>query len=87
VASQVTAAQDKWAADGFQVKVTYAAPFRDAEIQQAAITMAEPALELVVLDCMGHNPTYHKEFARLCGRPVLLAQSLVARIAGELIGP
>jgi hypothetical protein len=39
---------------------------------------------LVVLDCMGHGEEYRTEFARRCGRPVVLTQSLVARVAGEL---
>jgi hypothetical protein len=47
--------------------------------------MADPALRLVVLDCMGHDDAYRAEFARLCGRPVVAAQTLVARVAGAVI--
>ncbi len=85
VAGQVPAAKAKWEADGFHVRVTFASPYRHSEISRAADDMADPRLELVVLDCMGHHPEYREEFARRCGRPVLLAQSVVARIAGELV--
>jgi protein AroM len=86
IADQVSAAQSKWEADGFDVKVTWASPFRHDEIYRAAQEMSNPELEMVVLDCMGHNPDYQREFIRLCGRPVILAQSLVARVAAELLG-
>jgi protein AroM len=85
VAGQVSATRDKWTANGFLVKVTYADPHRDNELRQAATVMAERGPELVVLDCMGHSHAYRKELARLCGRPVLLAKSLIARVAGELM--
>jgi protein AroM len=82
---QVPSAKAKWEADGFAVRVTSASPFAHEEIGPAAAAMADPRLELVVLDCMGHRPGYRDEFARRCGRPVLLSQSLVARIVGELV--
>jgi len=82
---QVEAARTKWAADGFHAAVTYASPVRLEEIERAAREMADPRLDLVVLDCMGHNPAYRQEFARRCGRPVLLTQSVVAKLTGELL--
>jgi len=85
IKGQVDAAKSKWQADGFQPRVTWAAPHLHHEIETAAKTMADPSLEVIILDCMGHDETYRTAFARLCGRPVVLAQSLVARVAGEWV--
>lgn len=84
VRGQVEAARAKWAADGFDAAASWASPVDRAEIAAAARAMSDPSLELVVLDCMGHGEEYRTEFARRCGRPVVLTQSLVARVAGEL---
>jgi len=83
VEGQVSAAQSKWEQDGFTVKVTWASPYNENEVNKAAEEMNDPGLEFVLLDCMGHNEGHRKEFAQLCGRPVLLTQTLIARIAGE----
>ena len=84
VEGQVSAAKAKWEADGFNVKITWASPYEHDEVKKAADEMKNPDLELVVLDCMGHSDEHRKEFAGLCGRPVLLTQTLVSRIAGEM---
>jgi len=84
-AGQVSYARENWTADGFRVTVTSASPFRHREIVPAARTLADPTLEMIVLDCMGHGSDYRTEFARRTGRPVVSAQSLVARIAGEFV--
>ena len=85
VRRQVEAARLKWTADGFDAVVHWASPVEPGEMDAAARVMADPSLECVVLDCMGHDEDYRREFARRCGRPVVLAQSIVARIAGELV--
>ena len=85
IEGQVNAARAKWRADGFDVRVTFASPFDAQEIDRAAADMRDPSLELVVLDCMGHNPGYRRAFAARTGHFVLLAQSAVARIAAEML--
>jgi hypothetical protein len=52
---------------------------------QAMKVMSDPSLEVVVLDCMGHDERYRVEFSAGCGRPTLLAQTLMARVAGEWV--
>lgn len=84
IRAQAAAAEAKWRADGFDPLVTWASPYLHAEIVTASALMTDPSLELVVLDCMGHDEEYRREFASLCGKPVLLAQSIAARVAGEL---
>ena len=85
VRGQAEAARAKWAADGFDAVVAWASPVRPEEMDAAARMMTDPALELVVLECMGHDEECRVAFARRCGRPVVLAQSLVARVAGEFV--
>ena len=85
IREQIGAARAKWESDGFSVEVISASPFRHEEIHRAAAALSNPMLDLVVLDCMGHDEGYRMEFAELCSRPVLLAQTLVARVAGEVL--
>ena len=85
IAGQARAARAKWARDGFQALVTWAAPGQQKDLAAAAAALAEPEIACVVLDCMGHDEAHRQELARLCGRPVLAAQSLVARVAGEVM--
>ena len=85
IREQIGAARAKWESDGFSVEVTSASPFRHEEIHRAAAALSDPTLDLVVLDCMGHDESYRMEFTELCSRPVLLAQTLVARVAGEVL--
>ncbi|MCL4424233.1 MAG: AroM family protein [Firmicutes bacterium] len=86
VRGQIPAAENKWRADGFDPVVVSASPFNHSEIETAAKVMADPDLELVVLDCMGHSSEYKQEFQRRTGHLVLLTSSTVARLAGELLG-
>lgn len=85
LAGQAAAAREKWTSDGFDVEVAWASPCDDGELDAAARAMRDPSLEVVVLDCMGHGDEYRRRFAECCGRPVLLAQSIVARVAGGLV--
>ena len=55
IKGQVDAAERKWREDGFQPRVTWAAPHLHHEIETAADLMADPSLEIIVLDCMGHK--------------------------------
>jgi protein AroM len=85
VAGQVAAAHAKWVADGFEPVVRAASPVHHADIVTTAADLAAHELDLVVLDCMGHDERYRTAFAERCGHPVLAAQTLVARVAGSLL--
>ncbi|MDP6824177.1 MAG: AroM family protein [Dehalococcoidia bacterium] len=86
IESQIEPMRDVWESDGFSVTVAVASPYHDGENEAAARVMADAAPELVVLDCMGHGPASRDEFSRLSGRPVLTAQTLLAKVAGEIAG-
>jgi len=85
VAGQARAAGAKWRRDGFHAEVVWASPLRRDEMETAAAQLARADVDLVVLDCMGHDEAYREAFARLAGHPVLAAQIVVARVAGELV--
>jgi hypothetical protein len=53
------------------------------EIERASAVMRDAFVEMVVLDCIGHDEAYAMEFADRCGKRVITAQSLAARVAGE----
>ncbi len=86
IKSQVEAMRNLWEADGFSVTVEVASPYHDGENEAAAIAMRDASPELIVLDCMGHGPASRDEFSRISGRPVLTAQTLLAKVAGEVVG-
>ena len=85
IEGQAPAAGAKWEADGFSVKVAVCSPYGDEEVESAAFQLTDPDLEIVILDGMSFGPAMRNRFARLTGRPTLLVQTLVARIAGELV--
>jgi len=85
VAGQAPAAAAKWRRDGFHAVVAWASPLDHDEMAAAAGKMARADVDLVVLDCMGHDEAYREAFASLAGHPVLAAQTVVARVAGELV--
>jgi protein AroM len=85
IRSQVPAALRKWSSDGFDPVVTWASPVVPGEIEAACARMADPTLALVVLDCFGHDDDDSRAFSARTGKLVLAAQSVTARIAGELV--
>ena len=85
IRTQAPAALRKWSADGFAPVVTWASPYEHAEIEAAGELLRDPSLALVVLDCMGHDDDYAREFAARTGKLVLAAQTVTSRLAGELV--
>lgn len=85
VEAQMKAAAAKWLTDGFLPVVTWASPVRHDEIRRAAKVMREADVDLVVLDCMGHDAAYAEEFERRCDKSVVTAQDIAARAAAALM--
>ena len=82
---QAGAAAAKWRAAGFNPVVTWAAPDDDDALDRAADELRRAHVALVVLDCMGHADAAAGRLEARSGARVILAQSLTARIAGELV--
>ncbi|MEW6322317.1 MAG: AroM family protein [Acidobacteriota bacterium] len=85
-AGQVPFAERKWRGDGFDPVVSWAAPGAADDLARAAAALSGRDLELVVLDCMGHDEADRAAFARLTGRPVVAAQTLVTHVAAAVVG-
>lgn len=83
--AQVPFAEAKWRADGFEPTVTWASPSRDDEMARAAGELRGADLDLIVIDCMGHADHARRAMAQATGRPVIAAQSVVARVAGAMV--
>jgi len=83
---QVAAAAAHWRGKGFHPAVTVASPLDPEALTRAATALADPGLELIVLDCMGFPPEAARRMRALCGRPVLCPQGLLPRIMAEMLG-
>lgn len=55
------------------------------EVARAAGILKEGNVDLVVMHCMGFTNDHRRVMRELTGKPVILANSLVARITGELL--
>jgi hypothetical protein len=91
IEGQCAEAEKHWRAQGFDPVMGYGdwtAEDRGHLEETAAALAARDDLELVVLDCMGHDDEFRAFFAERCGgKPVLLAQSVIAKVAAELLPP
>ncbi len=55
------------------------------EVARAAGILKEGNVDVVVMHCMGFTNDHRRVMRELTGKPVILANSLVARITGELL--
>ena len=86
IESQIDIVKEIWEGDGFSVTVAVDSPYHEGGIEAAAAVMAEARPEVVILACMGLGPAYRDEFAQLSGVPAIAAQTLLAKVAGEVAG-
>jgi len=85
-AGQVGVAVAHWREKGFEATAAVASPRDPAALPEAAKALADPALEVIVLDCMGFPPAEARRMRTLCGRPVLCPQGVLPRVMAELLG-
>ncbi len=85
-AGQVDLAVEHWRERGFEATAAVASPKDPAALPEAAQALADPDLELIVLDCMGFPPEEGRRMRALCGRPVLCPQGILPRIMAEMLG-
>lgn len=78
---QARSAAARWLADGFLPVATWASPVKQSEIARACDVMGAADVDVVVLDCMGHDAAYADAFVRRCGKPVWSTQDVAARAA------
>jgi protein AroM len=85
-AGQVGAAVAHWREQGFDPTPAVASPKEPAALPKAAKALADPDLELIVMDCMGFPPDEARRMRMFCGRPVLCPQGILPRIMAEMLG-
>ncbi|MEW6522768.1 MAG: AroM family protein [Bacillota bacterium] len=85
---QVQQARDKWAGLLQDPVVTAANPYQEAEreLKTAAMALEQAGAQIIVMDCMGYTQAMKRLVRSTSGLPVILARSLVARLAAELLG-
>ena len=68
---------------GQELIVSHASPYEGDRFADAAQELAEA--DLIVMHCMGYTESQREVIARVSGRPVLLARSLVAAALSNLV--
>jgi protein AroM len=65
--------------------VYFASPYQRTDFRMLGARARDEGAELVVLDCLGYTRSMKAEVVAASRLPVLLARSLAARIAAELV--
>jgi protein AroM len=65
--------------------VLFASPYFETDFEAVGRACRTSGASLVVMDCLGYTLAMKAAVTRASGLPVLLARSLAARLAAELI--
>jgi len=85
-AAQVECSRAKTAEYGLVPTVVAASPYtRPEQVGRAAAVFAASDVKLVVMHCIGYDAAMREAVRRACGKPVLLARSLVGKILDEML--
>lgn len=57
----------------------------DHELTEAALQLQEQGADVVVLDCLGFHQRHRDFLQKMLGIPVLLSNTLIAKLAAELV--
>ncbi len=77
---------ERWRRVAPEVFVDAASPYGEPEeLEMASERLSRDEVDLVVLDCIGYTQAMKQTVRARVNRPVLLARSVLARIAAELI--
>lgn len=81
--NQKTSLLNKWGQ--LDVIAEAASPYEDSDIRGAAQKLHEKGATILVLDCIGYQEQHKREAFEATGLPVILPQTLIARIAAEYV--
>ena len=86
LAEQMTQAQQSLSHIAAKIHVVSASPYGPLEtVQQAAAKLYRNQVDLVVLHCMGFSSDHRQVMREVTKKPVLVANSIVARTLAELV--
>jgi protein AroM len=76
----------RWRGHGFDPVVVPVSPYEHAPDPGAAERFRDAGVGLVLLDCMGFRREARRALQDALGVPLIVANLLVARIVGEMLG-
>ena len=82
--AQEAAALEHWSEQGVAVASAVVSPYEARGFMEAGEKFRNLPADLVAIDCMGFRVEHRQKLRDLCGCPVLLPTSLVARVALEI---
>ena len=82
--AQEAAAVEHWNEQGVAVVSAVLSPYKAGGFIEAGYKFRSLPADLVAIDCMGFREDDRQKLRRLCGCPVLLPTTLVARVALEI---
>jgi len=84
---QIEQAKIKWSRMASQISAASASPYSgdEDELLRAAMKLKSAGAEIIVMDCMGYTLGMKRAVQHRTGLSVILARSLVARIAAEML--
>jgi protein AroM len=86
IPEQETLARDNFLPVTRQITVTVASPYSDRNgVSLAGHELKKAGCDLILMYCMGYTRESADQVRSATGKPVILANSLVARIVGELL--
>lgn len=86
LAAQIPQAQARWHEAGVEAVVLAASPYGSQdEIAAAAAALGAADVAAIALDCFGFTEAMRALVRRESGRPVIMANTYLARVLGELL--
>jgi protein AroM len=82
--AQEAAAVEHWHEQGVAVASAVVSPYESRGFTEAGEKFRARSIDLVAIDCMGFREEHRQKLRGLCGCPVLLPSSLVARVVLEI---
>lgn len=71
----------KW--NNLDVIAEAASPYEDSDVYGAAQRLKQKGATLIVMDCIGYRENHKREASQATQLPIILPQTLVARVAAE----
>lgn len=83
--AQVPPQLRRWRERGVDVTVLFASPYSTTDFAALGRRARESGAALVVMDCLGYTLAMKDAVVKRSGLPAILARSIVARVAAELL--
>ena len=85
---QIPQIESKWKREGISLHIESLSAYKEEngeKVKEIAMRFQKASVDLIILDCMGYNAQLSDHIKKLTGIPVILSQTLVARIVSELL--